>query len=499
MASTNLTELRRLRAEFNARRGEIDRCTTMLQRMVLAKERKPLLESIEKYELLVESERVAAAVSAFEEAHPPATKDCPLCKESMRMGELERPKLGTRGEPYVISPCCAGIICKTCVDARIDVEDREGGDRMSSCPLCAEAFPPYGSEEYKRQILEHAEAGDAECQYHVGMCLMSLYAGDADDAGGGPRTRRYGFDIDRKEGLKWIKRAADQQHPKALCTLGLSHFKGMGRLLEKSDAKALQLLEQAANLGVPSAHDTLSLMYLNGAASPTADPDESQAATHATIAYALGVRRIPAHRLGMLYFHGIGFERNLVRAKHYLEEACMKDTMPAAYGKLGDVLLALGQEHYDGAIHINGHSCIPRTLYWWRKAVENGDTQYQTKVQGMEMFGKRYCAGCLRTAIDVPREPGIEQCPNQLQRCQRCKAVYYCNRECQRMHWKRGHKADCVDPDKDFADTQFLHVERFNAAVRATTSSPEEYEARRRGFAEALAQSIRDVGPPRHA
>ena len=27
--------------------------------------------------------------------------------------------------------------------------------------------------------------------------------------------------------------------------------------------------------------------------------------------------------------------------------------------------------------------------------------------------------------------------------CSNCKSVYYCSQECQRVHWKNGHKEQC--------------------------------------------------------
>jgi hypothetical protein len=42
----------------------------------------------------------------------------------------------------------------------------------------------------------------------------------------------------------------------------------------------------------------------------------------------------------------------------------------------------------------------------------------------------RACAGC-------------GDCASELKACSRCKAVYYCSKECQSAHWKSGHKAAC--------------------------------------------------------
>ena len=31
-------------------------------------------------------------------------------------------------------------------------------------------------------------------------------------------------------------------------------------------------------------------------------------------------------------------------------------------------------------------------------------------------------------------------------KCSRCKQQFYCSKDCQKMHWKRGHKKVCVEP-----------------------------------------------------
>ena len=36
-----------------------------------------------------------------------------------------------------------------------------------------------------------------------------------------------------------------------------------------------------------------------------------------------------------------------------------------------------------------------------------------------------------------------KQDPDHLLKCSRCLFEYYCNRECQKKHWKQGHKSNC--------------------------------------------------------
>jgi hypothetical protein len=36
----------------------------------------------------------------------------------------------------------------------------------------------------------------------------------------------------------------------------------------------------------------------------------------------------------------------------------------------------------------------------------------------------------------------------KLKPCSRCKAVFYCGVDCQRRHWKEGHKLSCCSSKK---------------------------------------------------
>ena len=47
------------------------------------------------------------------------------------------------------------------------------------------------------------------------------------------------------------------------------------------------------------------------------------------------------------------------------------------------------------------------------------------------------CTQCGALAADLARED------RKLLKCSRCKRVRYCGRECQRAHWRAGHKAEC--------------------------------------------------------
>jgi hypothetical protein len=50
------------------------------------------------------------------------------------------------------------------------------------------------------------------------------------------------------------------------------------------------------------------------------------------------------------------------------------------------------------------------------------------------------CKNCQKSALASA---------NSMKRCSGCKAVWYCSRECQVAHWKKGHKNYCERLDKN--------------------------------------------------
>ena len=56
--------------------------------------------------------------------------------------------------------------------------------------------------------------------------------------------------------------------------------------------------------------------------------------------------------------------------------------------------------------------------------------------------GPRYVNGQF---VGAPDMCGYEGCMKSgaTQQCSRCKVVKYCSRECQRRHWKAGHREEC--------------------------------------------------------
>jgi TPR repeat protein len=87
---------------------------------------------------------------------------------------------------------------------------------------------------------------------------------------------------------------------------------------------------------------------------------------------------------------------------------------------------------------VTGHSLLPRQIYWLETAKRNGYEGAETALRGIDDDLKKGCAYCSKLR---------ESCKS-LNRCSRCKGAYYCGKECQKMHWRKGHKVDCQGRDK---------------------------------------------------
>ena len=74
------------------------------------------------------------------------------------------------------------------------------------------------------------------------------------------------------------------------------------------------------------------------------------------------------------------------------------------------------------------------------KYFSGGSTQYVTDVHGVpwKLTTKHICSNCSAGYGNNPSPPG------PMKVCAQCKNAWYCNRECQKKHWRRQHKGECV-------------------------------------------------------
>ena len=190
-------------------------------------------------------------------------------------------------------------------------------------------------------------------------------------------------------------------------------------------------MKEAADLGDFYAQVKLGSTYFLGVGGTV---DKAKSAYYYTLALSQEPDFFRAHWLGFIFLEGSGgMKKSLYRAKYYIQRSAEKG-LADAYTPLALILLELSRVQYDGKV-ISGYNCIPRALFWQRKVAEKGDPRAIKVVAEIEKLGQQGCVCCLRKAKCFP-EP--------MKHCARCKAVWYCGRECQRKHRKDGHKIDCV-------------------------------------------------------
>jgi TPR repeat protein len=95
-------------------------------------------------------------------------------------------------------------------------------------------------------VLARAERGDVEAQFHLGMtfCYGVMASQDSEEA------------------ARWFRRAAAQNHPRALYELGLMHVRGDGVAKDKEKGHALLL--KSGELGYNEAMNALGNAYWLG-------------------------------------------------------------------------------------------------------------------------------------------------------------------------------------------------------------------------------------------
>ena len=70
-----------------------------------------------------------------------------------------------------------------------------------------------------------------------------------------------------------------------------------------------------------------------------------------------------------------------------------------------------------------------------------GSTHFITDVHGQawKLSTSHICSYCSAGYGDKPPPPGPLKC------CAQCKNAWYCDKTCQKKHWKEGHKTECTE------------------------------------------------------
>ena len=370
---------------------------------------KELSDNEEQLELLLESERIAAAVRLQDELHPPQnSEDCPICFETIKHVYSK-----TISRLY----CCGGWVCDKCRNERNSTGMKKGVDEMfhGRCPLCRDTL--INDSDQKREnskILEHANNGRAWAQSLVGTWYMD---------------GTYGFALDKEKGLRFKQQAADQRDPGALAEIALAYNEG--DTLERNESKYLHYMKEAADLGHTEAQRIVGGNFESC--------DKKEHLHYITLAASQGDPKA-CSLLGLHFLYAdCGLTKSLILAKHYAEKSLEEtdpEALPTFAYNFSNALYHLSVERYERALTIPGYSPIPAILFWLRRALVGAYLPVGTVAKFISMIEtkeKSRCANC-----------NIKAEGSSLKRCIRCLGAWYCGKECQVQHWKAGHKFDCI-------------------------------------------------------
>jgi TPR repeat protein len=354
--------------------------------------------------------------------------DCPICRERMpeeTWRRVERKRLLCCGK--MICPSCNSLLNKRRHAHLADVKRAQAADSPSfgevqrqiklldgvlKCPMCGGTSSWADDQEHFQCIQSTAEQhGWDWAQLQLGMFY---------------RDGR-GVKADPKKAAIWFKKAAAQGNRPAEHELGEIYRFGKG--VKKSQAEAARWYQKAVDGGFALSQCVLGIMLLvdSGEGVPK---NTTEGARLLTLSADQGYPEAQG-MLAQCYEKGEGVEPSLDKSLYWNKKSADQGNAIAMVNYGRNLWTAAGSK-YQNNVEVVGHSPIPETMYWLRKSVAAGCMDAKSLVDRMEKAIGHQCANCRKVAVE-------------LQHCSRCKAAMYCGIHCQKLHWKAGHKMDCVD------------------------------------------------------
>ncbi|EJK68628.1 hypothetical protein THAOC_10172, partial [Thalassiosira oceanica] len=354
-----------------------------------------------KYQFLVEKERLARVLLKFQELYGDIySEPCLICLDDIHVHASSANFV----ERFL---CCGGFICKSC-----SRDLRESGVGLDRCPLCRESLDDKTAAEKTAtlKLMALAKRGVIWAQSHVGRCMIYGVGG---------------FEKQVQTGVEWVNKAAAQNYPPALYELSKIYRSGIASELEKSEEKANELLLESANLGYSFANTALAKVCF--------DTDQDEAYFRASVAFALdNTNEQAAFILGGLHYDKEVPEPSLYLACYFRNIAACGDTDGAACYYFGESLLHL-DNHLYGENATNGFNVWPAAFFWMRKSRDLGFNDARELLKQWETIEQDTCGNCGKEV----------QSDMKYKQCSKCRAQWYCSKECQIEAWRAGHKKDC--------------------------------------------------------
>jgi len=339
--------------------------------------------------------------------------------------------------------CCGKEACLPCADAMVDNSStnstNNGGKLQVLCPNsnCRKPVPQTDEDQFAL-AKQMVDADEKLACYWAQSELANMFLSGKCFAEGTDRV------ANEDNFVKYMTLAADQRHHYAPAQISLGQYYyrqltesssggGGGPPFPKCDA-----FERARELYLLAKHNKhLSANLLLGSLYHAVG-DDAESLRY----YKMGADEAGCNESS--YYVGVYYqevEESWDLAIPYFERAAKNGRADAQFA-LSQALMQQAKKLFM-SWEIPGKSPVPRAMYWARRAVAtesssasspSSDGLAQHYLTQMINLMKTRCAGC--DAID---EDGFDK------KCSRCKASFYCSRECQKNHWRAGHKIDCCD------------------------------------------------------
>jgi TPR repeat protein len=202
----------------------------------------------------------------------------------------------------------------------------------------------------------------------------SAKKGDVDSyaALGNMYARGVHFKKDYEEAYKWLKLAADSDHPTAMFELAKFYIEGYG--IPKDEEKAMKLLIRSSELGEPSAQYLLGLIYEIGGFGLEINETE---ALNLFMKSAKLNNAEAQFKVGNAYFDGILISKDTSKGFEYWIRSAENNNIEA--------IKRLAIFYVEGIDEIE--PSLEQALYWTTRAAELEDTEFQ------RILGSGYLVG----------------------------------------------------------------------------------------------------------
>jgi hypothetical protein len=358
---------------------------------------------------------------------------CPICLEVC-------PAISVESEAITFMTCC-GVHCHRQCHSNWNKRTKVDPTISTACFHCRRYKSTSDEMEYLEEI---SLTGSTFSKAHAFNEIGVAYEEGTD-----------GKERNLKESLKCCEKAAELGHAGAQCKIGMMSWCGKFHELSvpKSTEKAKHMVRRGVDQGHPRSQWVLGDFLQQ-------KPDSGMADTEAHRLFALSAYQGDIHGIGKLeqfyneqYKNLEGNLNNSIQdsrecqllSLYWTGRLCNKkeDEIPqesfmfyrakfVAEFAIAMQMLWHKRRCFD-LDPLTGYSHIP-FLASIASVVRKGCKHEEVKnVMHFVNTWRQMCATC--------GKQGDKECV--LKQCARCKAFFYCSKECQVKHWKAGHKVDC--------------------------------------------------------